>query len=96
MLEPLEIAGVDQFRESSVLIKARSKVRAGEQWKVGREFNRRLKQRFDELGIEMPVPQRAIHFAGGQQGEAPPLSIEEFRRQLLADQPASLRAAGES
>ena len=52
MLEPLEIAGVDAFSTSGPVIKARTKVRAGEQWKVGREFNRRIKRRFDELGIE--------------------------------------------
>lgn len=96
ILEPLEIAGVDAFRESSVLIKARSKVRAGEQWKVGREFNRRLKLRFDELGIEIPFPHRTIYFANERGADAPPAQIEELRRQLLAEEPAPKRAVGES
>jgi small-conductance mechanosensitive channel len=63
MLEPLEIAGVDAFSQSGPVIKARTKVRAGEQWKVGREFNRRIKRRFDELGIELPVPQTRIIYS---------------------------------
>ncbi len=61
MLEPLQVDGVDAFTETGVVVLARSRTRAGEQWKVGREFNRRLKNRFDELGIEFPVPQQTVH-----------------------------------
>jgi small conductance mechanosensitive channel len=60
MLEPLQVDGVDAFTERGVVILARSRTRAGEQWKVSREFNRRLKKRFDELGIEFPVPQQSV------------------------------------
>ena len=79
MLEPLEIAGVDAFRESGVLVKARTKVRAGEQWKVGREFNRRIKRRFDQLGIELPVPQQKVTFAHGG-GVGSDLTPDPMRR----------------
>jgi len=61
ILEPLEIAGLDRFGDSAVVIRGRLKTRPGEQWRVGREFNRRLKRRFDELGIEIPFPQRTVH-----------------------------------
>ena len=94
MLEPLEIAGVDAFLDSGVLIKARTKVRPGEQWKVGREFNRRIKRRFDELGIEIPVPQQKVTFAGGTT-EAPPPGIEQQRRDALAGVAVARRAVGE-
>jgi moderate conductance mechanosensitive channel len=80
MLEPLEIAGVDAFRDSGVLIKARTRVRPGEQWKVGREFNRRIKRRFDELGIELPVPQQKVVFAGSTAEDAPPSYLEPLRK----------------
>ena len=80
MLEPLEIAGVDAFRDSGVLVKARTKVRAGEQWKVGREFNRRIKRRFDELGIELPVPQQKVVFSGHQAEDAAAMLPEPMRR----------------
>ncbi len=63
IVEPLEIAGVDRFAESAVVIRARMKTRPLQQWTVGREFNRRLKNRFDELGIEIPFPQRTLHVA---------------------------------
>ncbi len=79
MLEPLEIAGVDAFRDSGVLVKARTKVRAGEQWKVGREFNRRIKRRFDQLGIELPVPQQKVTFHANAE-DAAALLPEPVRR----------------
>ncbi len=60
MLDPIEIAGLDRFAEIAVVIRGRIKVLAGEQWRVGREFNRRVKQRFDELGIEIPVAYRSL------------------------------------
>ncbi len=83
ILEPLEIAGVDAFRDSGVLIKSRTKVRAGEQWKVGREFNRRIKRRFDELGIELPVPQQKVQYAGSPGGNPPPWIVEQARREAI-------------
>jgi small conductance mechanosensitive channel len=46
------------------------KVKAGTQWGLKREFNRRLKNRFDELGIEIPFPQRTITFGQDKEGNA--------------------------
>ncbi|MBP2296220.1 mechanosensitive ion channel domain-containing protein [Azospirillum rugosum] len=63
ILESLEVLGVDAFRESSVLIKARIKTLPIQQWNVGREFNGRMKKRFNELGIQFPFPQRILHVA---------------------------------
>ncbi|MCE2510932.1 MAG: mechanosensitive ion channel, partial [Alphaproteobacteria bacterium] len=65
ILEPLEVLGLDRFDDSAVVIKARMKTVPLQQWAVGREFNRRMKRRFDELGIEIPFPHRTVY-----QGEA--------------------------
>ena len=62
ILAPLEIMGVDSFGNSSVVIKARIKTLPIKQWFVGREMNRRIKKRFDELGIEIPFPHQSIYF----------------------------------
>jgi len=75
MLAPIDIAGLDRFGDSAVIVKARLKTRPGEQWGVGREFQRRLKKRFDELGIEIPFPHRTIYFGVDKQGRAPPLHV---------------------
>lgn len=51
MLEPLEILGLERFDDSAVVLRARLKTRPIQQWRVGREFNRRIKQVFDERGV---------------------------------------------
>jgi small conductance mechanosensitive channel len=55
ILEPLEIFGVDAFKESSMVIKARLKTLPIQQWAVGREYRRRLVQAFAAEGIENPA-----------------------------------------
>ena len=62
ILEPLEVAGVDSFGDSAVVIKARFKTRPIQQWNVGREYRRRLKKAFDGKGIEIPFPHRTIYW----------------------------------
>jgi moderate conductance mechanosensitive channel len=75
ILEPIEILGLDQFAESSVIIKARTKTRPIKQWGVAREFNRRLKKRFDEKGIEIPFPHVTLYLGQDKTGHAAPLQV---------------------
>ncbi len=75
ILEPLEILGVDRFDDSAVIVKARITTRPIKQWEVGREFNRRMKRRFDELGIEIPFPHRTLYFGADKTGAAPPARL---------------------
>jgi len=56
ILAPLEIAGVDEWAASSIVIRGRFQVAPGEQWGVRREYLRRAKLAFDRLGIEIPFP----------------------------------------
>jgi moderate conductance mechanosensitive channel len=64
ILDPLEIAGVEAFAESAIILRSRFKVAPLEQWNVRREYLRRLKKAFDQAGIEIPFPQRIIHQRG--------------------------------
>lgn len=75
ILEPMEILGLDQFAESAIIIKARTKTKPIKQWGVAREFNRRLKRRFDEKGIEIPFPHVTLYAGREKTGEAPPLHV---------------------
>ncbi len=75
ILEPLEMFGLDSLGDSSVNIKCRIKVRPGSQWKISREFNRRLKNRFDELGIEIPFPHQTVYFGTDRDGTAPAANV---------------------
>lgn len=62
ILEPLEMIGLDRFAESAVIVRTRIKTKPGMQWQVGREFNRRIKQKFDELNIRIPFPHSIVFF----------------------------------
>jgi small conductance mechanosensitive channel len=53
ILLPLDVWGVDAFMPEGIVLKGAIRTRPLEQWGVGRELNRRLKQRLDELGIEL-------------------------------------------
>jgi len=61
ILGDLEMAGVERWADSAVVIRARMKVAPLEQWNVRREFLRRLKNAFDRAGIEIPFPQLTLH-----------------------------------
>jgi small conductance mechanosensitive channel len=75
MLEPLEVLGLERFDESAVVIRARLKTRPIQQWRIGREFNRRLKKVFDERGIEIPFPHRTLYWGNPPSGSQPPLPV---------------------
>lgn len=62
ILEPIEVFGLDKFGDSAVVVKARIKTLPGQQWTVGREFNKRLKVVFDRENIEIPFPHRTIYW----------------------------------
>ena len=55
IIEPIEIFGVDAFKDASVVIKARLKTRPIQQWTVGREYRRRLLLAFAAEKIEIPA-----------------------------------------
>lgn len=74
--EPLEILGLNEFGDSAIVIRARFTTRPIKQWEVGREFNRRIKHRFDELGIEIPFPHQTIYFGEDKSGSAPPAYVQ--------------------
>lgn len=81
MLEPVEIIGVDQLGESVVIVKARVKTLPGRQWSVGREMNRRIKQRFDAEQVETPFPRLNVFVNDG----ASKMPIDDdVRRELKA------------
>ncbi len=75
ILEPIEILGLDKFADSAIIIKARTKTKPIKQWAVGREFNRRLKEAFDERDIEIPFPHLTLYPGQDKNGQAPSLKI---------------------
>ena len=50
----IDVMGVDKFLDNAWVLRARIKTQPPKRWAVQREFNRRLKYKFDELAIESP------------------------------------------
>ena len=60
IIEEPTIAGVQSFGESSIAIRLMAKTEPGEHFATARELRGRLKEAFDEAGIEIPFPQRTV------------------------------------
>lgn len=63
ILDDFELAGVERWDDSAVLIRGRFRVAPLQQWSVRREYLKRLKAAFDHHGIEIPFPQMTLHRA---------------------------------
>ncbi len=51
----LEVMGVNAFGDGAWTLRVRIRTAPSQRWAVNREFNRRLKYRFDELAIQSPI-----------------------------------------
>lgn len=71
IIEDLEIAGVDNWADSAVVVRCRFKVMPLEQWGVRREFLRRMKRTFDRHGIEIPYPHLTLYPGTYKDGSVP-------------------------
>lgn len=80
ILDDFEIAGVERWDDSAVILRGRFRVVALAQWGVRREYLRRLKQAFDAQGIEIPFPHVTLYPGIDRKGEAPPLNLAIERR----------------
>lgn len=76
ILQDLEMAGVDQLADSAVVIRARLRCVALEQWDVRREYLRRVKKAFDAAGIEIPFPHLTVYAGEPKQGRAAPFRLD--------------------
>lgn len=63
--EPV-VPGVERFDDSAVTIRVMFKTIPLKQWDVGRQYRRRIKNRFDAEGIEIPFPHRTMYWGAGQ------------------------------
>jgi small conductance mechanosensitive channel len=75
ILDELEVAGVENWADSGVVLRCRFKVAPLEQWTVRREYLRRLKKAFDQRGIEIPFPHLTVYAGIGKDGSAPPFRV---------------------
>ncbi|MBN9460255.1 MAG: mechanosensitive ion channel family protein [Burkholderiales bacterium] len=67
----LDIAGVEQWGESAVMIRARIRTQPLDQWSVRREYLKRLKAAFDREEVSIPFPHRTVLVTGGAPAPIP-------------------------
>ncbi len=75
ILEPMEVFGLDSFGDSALVVKGRIKTKPIQQWSIGREYRKRLKELFDEHNIEIPFPHQTIYW--GEEIEPLKLTMEK-------------------
>ncbi len=69
--EPMSTFGVQELADSAVIVRVRFKTLPGEQWGVRREYNKRIKAAFDNVGIEIPFPHVTMCPSGGSAVKLP-------------------------
>lgn len=75
ILDDLELAGVNEWADSAVILRCRFKVAPIEQWGIRREYLRRLKAAFDSAGIEIPFPHLTLYPGQLKDGASPALRL---------------------
>jgi small-conductance mechanosensitive channel len=66
IVEEPTVPGVERFDDSAVTIRVMFKTLPLKQWDVAREYRRRIKNRFDAEGIEIPFPHRTLYWGEDQ------------------------------
>ncbi|MGQ7790927.1 mechanosensitive ion channel domain-containing protein [Faunimonas sp. B44] len=79
LIGPMEMFGVQELGDSAVIVRSRLKTLPGKQWAVGRAYNERVKEVFDEGGVEIPYPHLTLYMGEDKAGNAPPLRIRRDR-----------------
>ncbi|MDP2742754.1 MAG: mechanosensitive ion channel family protein, partial [Hydrogenophaga sp.] len=74
----LDIAGVNSWGDSAVVIRCRFRTLPIEQWGVRREYLRRLKAAFDAKGIEIPYPHLTVYAGQDKEGKAPAFPLQQL------------------
>jgi len=67
ILKPPQFLRVDDFGDSAIIIKILGETKPIKQWDVAGELRKRLKIAFDKEGIEIPFPQRVVHYSNKSQ-----------------------------
>jgi moderate conductance mechanosensitive channel len=66
LLEDPVVPGIENFADSAIVIRVMAKTLPLKQWDVARELRRRIKNRFDAEGIEIPFPHVTFYWGDRQ------------------------------
>lgn len=71
ILEEPEVWGVERWDPDAIVLRVVLKTAPLKQWGVAREMRELIKDRFDTLGIDIPLPQRVLHIQDDRRKAAP-------------------------
>jgi len=94
LLDDLEIAGVERWADSAVVLRCRFRCAPLQQWSVRREYLRRLKHAFDAQGIEIPFPHVTVYAGQDKQGDAPELPLRLVEKAMGRAMASVARSTG--
>ena len=69
IIEGPTVLGVVSLADSAVVIRLIARTTPMTQWKVERNLRRAIKNKFDEVGIEIPYPRRVYLTQGSEKGD---------------------------
>ncbi|MGE4372417.1 MAG: mechanosensitive ion channel domain-containing protein [Xanthobacter sp.] len=90
---PFEMFGVEALRDSAVWLRGRFRTMPLCQWRVRREYYRRIKAAFDAQGIQVPFPHQILYFGVDKNGQSQPLHVVN---EAAASRPAPEKPSTES
>ena len=71
LIDDPEVLGVEKLADSGVVLRIMAKTIPLKQWEVARELRRRIKNRFDREGIEIPFPHVKVITDAANPGDRP-------------------------
>jgi small conductance mechanosensitive channel len=77
VLDKLDVMGIEKLTDLAWILRVRMKTQPGSRWAVGRELNRRIKIRFDELAIESPFTSHRVLSRDPPPPPAVPAEVEQ-------------------
>ena len=81
MLASIEVSGLNSFDDSALVIRGRIRTKPGQQWGIGREYRKRLKEAFDLHNIEIPFPHQTIYW--GEEIQPLQLTIDGQEKKVI-------------
>ena len=73
IIEDPTVLGVQSLEDSGITLRMVVKTDPSAQWRVQRELRLRIKEAFDNAGIDIPFPQRVVHVRGAEASDGPAL-----------------------
>lgn len=70
VVEPTVVQGLDEFGESQLTVRTKTRVKPGRHLEVARDYRKLIKESFDKAGIEIPFARRVVIFKNSPESKS--------------------------